>query len=67
MEDDEPLSKVEANALAHRQLHLNKKQQTQKSKKKKKWKLLRNLRYNYSHNAVQHNLHNLIKLRVLYS
>lgn len=44
MEDDEPLSKVEANALAHRQLHLNKKQQTQKSKKKKKWKLLRNLR-----------------------
>lgn len=30
MEDDEPLSKVEANALAHRQLHLNKKQQTRK-------------------------------------
>lgn len=35
MEDDEPLNKVEANALAHRQLHLNKKQQTQKCKKKK--------------------------------
>lgn len=36
MEDDEPLSKVEANALAHRQLHLNKKQQTQKKQKQKK-------------------------------
>lgn len=34
MEDDEPLNKVQANALALRQLHLNKKQQTQKCKKK---------------------------------
>lgn len=40
--EDEPLNKVEASALAHCQLHLNKKQQTQKNTKKKQ--ILRNLR-----------------------
>lgn len=62
MDEDELLNKVEASALAPCQLHLNTKETANTKNTKKKSYYYEN----YSHNAVQHNLHIILSKTILY-